>query len=166
MVIWVIGLSGVGKSTLAAEVVRLSRQRLANVALVDGDVLRTVWGNDLGHSLDDRKENAGRLNRLCRYLDGQGIHVVAAVLSLFEETRQWNREHLANYYEVYLKSPKEALIRRDPKGLYAKALREEILLPGVNMPFPAPQRPDLTLENNGTLESLLEHAKNLQSLLR
>ena len=166
MVIWIIGLSGAGKSTLAGEVVRLARQRLSNVVLVDGDVLRTVWGDDLGHSLADRKKNADRLNRLCRYLEGEGIHVVASILSLFEESRQWNRENLKHYYEVYLKVPKDVLVGRDPKGLYARALRGEIALPGITVPFSEPSRPDCVIENTGSMESLLLYAKKIGNCIQ
>ena len=104
MVIWIIGLSGAGKSTLALEVANRARHSISNVVLLDGDMVREVWGSDLGHDLKDRKKNAERLCRLCKLLDSQGIHVVCAVLSLFEESREWNREHLSDYFEVYIKA--------------------------------------------------------------
>ncbi|MDR1277086.1 MAG: adenylyl-sulfate kinase [Candidatus Accumulibacter sp.] len=94
MVIWLVGLSGAGKSTLAKEIVALARERIPNVVLLDGDSLREALGNDLGHTIKDRKRNAERLCGLGKLLDGQGIHVVCAVLSLFPESREWNRKHL------------------------------------------------------------------------
>lgn len=161
MVIWIIGLSGAGKSTLAEEVAILARRSAPNVVLLDGDVAREVWGSDLGHDMKDRRKNADRLCRLCRFLDSQGVHVVCAVLSLFEESRDWNREHLDDYFEVYVKAPLEALEERDPKGLYARARAGSIELPGVNLPFPEPKRPDLVIDNSGGRQALLAHARPL-----
>ncbi len=161
MVIWIIGLSGAGKTTLAKEVVRLARQHVPNIALVDGDDLRAVWGDNLGHSLSERKKNADRLNRLCSYLEQQNIHAVAAILSLFEESREWNRTHLKNYYEVFIKTPLADLRQRDPKGLYAKAEQGEIKLPGINLPFSEPAKPDIIINNTASQKELLAYAQIL-----
>ena len=167
MVIWIIGLSGAGKTTLAEEVVHLARQNGKTVALLDGDVMRSVWGDSLGHTLDGRKKNADRLHRLCRYLEGEGVHVVAPVLSIFQETRYNNRRELRDYHEVYIKCPMEALVCRDSKGLYARAGRGEIELPGVNMRFEEPCAPDLVIENTGSRNELLGYAPILaQKLIR
>ncbi|WP_461209863.1 adenylyl-sulfate kinase [Desulfocurvus sp. DL9XJH121] len=166
MIIWIIGLSGAGKTTLAQETVALARRRLANVALVDGDVLREVWGGDLGHTMEDRKRNADRLCRLCRYLESQGIHAVCAVLSLFEESRVWNRDNLGQYYEVYVRTPLNELKARDPKGLYARALAGEIDLPGVSLPFAEPENSDLVIENTADRAALLAHASRLAVLFQ
>lgn len=165
MVVWIIGLSGSGKSTLANEVVRLVRGRGETVALLDGDAVRRVFGDDLGHTLEDRHKNARRMNALCKLLDEQGVHVVCAILSLFEDTRRWNRENLSAYYEVFLDAPLETLAARDPKGLYREALAGRMRdLPGVDIPFPRPERPDLVLENTGSREDLLAHAGDIARL--
>ena len=161
MVVWVIGLSGAGKSTLAREVVNLVRQRLPNVVLLDGDIVREALGNDLGHTIQERKKNADRLCGLGKLLDDQGIHVVCAVLSLFPESRDWNRKHLKSYYEVFIDAPVDSLVQRDAKGLYKKALADEIELPGVNIPFPEPERPDLVIANAGSLDGLLGYAPRI-----
>lgn len=165
MVIWIIGLSGAGKTTLANEVVRLARQRISHVALVDGDDLRQIWGNDLGYTIADRKKNAERLNRFCQYLDKQNIHAVAAVLSLFEESREWNRKHLTEYYEVFIRTPLEDMQRRDVKGLYAQAIKGAIELPGVNIPFTEPSKPDLVIKNFGKRDNLLFYAQEIAKKL-
>lgn len=160
MVVWIIGLSGSGKSTLAEEVVRLVRKQGQTVALLDGDAVRRVFGDDLGHSVEDRYKNAKRFNALCKLLDEQGVHVVCAILSLFEDTRQWNREHLNSYYEVFIDAPLETLVARDPKGFYRQALSGEMRnFPGVDIPFSRPERPDITIDNNGTLQALLAVAE-------
>lgn len=162
MVIWIIGLSGSGKSTLAEEVVRHARAKGGSVVLLDGDAVRRVFGDDLGHSMEDRHKNARRLNALSKLLDEQGVHVVCAILSLFEDTRTWNREHLSSYCEVFLDVPLDVLVARDPKGLYRRALCGEMRdMPGVDLPFPRPERPDLVLANTGSREELLAQAEGL-----
>lgn len=165
MVIWIIGLSGSGKTTLATEVVRLMRRAGKPVVLLDGDAVREVFGNDLGHSMADRRKNADRLCRLGRFLEEQGINVVCAVLSMFEQSREWNRANLRRYHEVYIDVPLASLVARDPKGLYARAMRGEIAdFPGVGLPFPVPSRPDMVIDNTGDVAGLLVHAPAMAAL--
>ena len=120
MVIWIIGLSGAGKSTLAEEVVAIANKVNCNTILLDGDFVREMFGNDLGYSMADRERNALRICQLGKFLSEQGLNVVTAILSLFPESRQWNRNHLDNYFEVFIDSPLEDLINRDSKGIYSK----------------------------------------------
>lgn len=162
MVIWMIGLSGAGKTTLANEVIRIAKGDIANVVVVDGDVIRETFGNDLGHSMADRRRNAERMMRLCRWLDGQGIHVVCAILSLFPEHRTWMRDNVDNYFEVFIDAPLEQLQVRDGKGLYAKFARGETTdVAGLDLEFPVPVAPDLVIENNHGQTALLAHAAPL-----
>jgi len=148
MVVWLIGLAGAGKTTVAREVFARLRQRKPNVVLLDGDDVRTIMGDDLGHSLEDRHRNAWRICRLCRYLDTQGIDVVCAILSIFGETQDWNRENLSRYFEVYIEVPLEVLRARDPKGLYSGALAGRIKnVVGIDLPFTPPHQADLVVNN-------------------
>ena len=163
MIMWLVGLSGAGKTTLAEAIVKEVRERLPNIALLDGDVLRLVWGSDLGHTLEDRLTNADRMCRLGAYLETQNIHAVVSILSIFEQSRKWNRNNLRNYYEVYLKTPLTDLVKRDVKGLYRRAAAGEIELPGVNLDFPEPAKPDEIIDNNGTLDDLLAQSPRLAS---
>ncbi|MCB0323724.1 MAG: adenylyl-sulfate kinase [Bdellovibrionales bacterium] len=151
MIVWLIGLSGSGKT----EVARSLREKIValskNCVFLDGDTIRELLGNDLGHTLDDRRRNAYRISRLCRYLDQQGINVVFGVLSLFPENRSWNREHIVNYYEVFLDAPLPLLVERDSKDLYRKALSGKLKnVVGVDLAFPPPESSDLTLVNDFT----------------
>jgi len=149
MVIWIIGLSGTGKTTLASQVVERIRQLNGKVVLLDGDLIRTLFGNDVDHTIEGRRRNAERLSVLSKFLADQGIHVVAAVLSIFPEWRRWNRENIPDYSEVYLKASMQTLLRRDIKNLYAKAARGEIVnVVGVDIPFPEPENPELVIEND------------------
>lgn len=151
MIVWLIGLSGAGKTTVG----QLLRARLQEdgrtVAFLDGDALREVWGDDLGHSIEERRINAGRISRLCRLLDSQGVWVVACVLSLFPSWQDWNRANFSSYFEVFLDAPMTTLRERDPKGLYRAATEGLRDVAGVDIPFTPPPRPDLTLDASGVL---------------
>lgn len=149
MVIWIIGLSGSGKTTLATQVVDRIRQLNGKVVLLDGDIIRTLFANDVDHTVEGRRRNAERLSALSRFLADQGIHVVAAVLSIFPEWQRWNRENIPDYSEVYIKASMQTLLRRDIKDLYARASRGEIVnVVGVDIPFPEPENSELVIEND------------------
>ncbi|MDD2892316.1 MAG: adenylyl-sulfate kinase [Halothiobacillaceae bacterium] len=160
MVVWIIGLSGAGKTTLANEVVAQVRQIRRNVVLLDGDVVREMFGNDLGHSMEDRRINAQRICQLGKFLENQGIDVVCAILSLFPENREWNRQNLKKYYEVFIDAPLVDLVQRDPKGLYGRYNKGEIRnVAGLDIEFPRPENADLTIHNIGAKEDLLAYAR-------
>jgi len=165
MVIWIIGLSGTGKTTLATQVVERIRQLKGKVVLLDGDLIRDLFGNDVNHTIEGRRRNAERLSVLTKFLADQGVHVVAAVLSIFPEWRRWNRENIADYSEVYLKASMQTLLRRDIKNLYAKAARGEIVdVVGVDIPFPEPENPDLVIENDVDLLDFQKLTDKIMSL--
>ena len=160
MVVWLIGLSGSGKTTLAQEVVANANIKSNNTVLLDGDVIREIFGNDLGYSMEDRLLNAQRICRLGKFLDNQGMNVVCAILSIFPETREWNRKYIENYYEVYIETPIEILIDRDSKGIYEKYRRGEISeVVGMDIEFPVPDKADLVIKNINSKEELLSFAK-------
>ena len=107
MVVWIIGLSGSGKTTLAETVYRQSKKKNNSLFFLDGDVVREVFNHDLGHELKDRKINASRMSQLSKYLDDQGISVVCSILSIFQSTRDWNRENIKNgIYILYIQTNK------------------------------------------------------------
>jgi len=154
MVVWIIGLSGSGKTTLANLLVDRIRQAGSRVVLLDGDLIRELFANDVDHTIEGRRRNAHRLSVLSRYLAEQDVHVVAAVLSIFPEWQRWNRENIPGYCEVYLQATIDTLVQRDIKNLYARALKGEIPnVVGVDIPFPEPESPDLVIDNNADRQS-------------
>jgi adenylylsulfate kinase len=150
MIVWLIGLSGAGKTTVGTRLAARMRTDLPNLVYVDGDLLRDVWGGDLSHDVAGREVNAARLSKLCRMLDRQDIHVVAAVLSIFPQWQAWNRDNFSSYFEVFLDVPMDVVVDRDTKGLYQAALQgHERNVVGVDIPFPRPAGPDLVLDSSG-----------------
>ena len=156
MIIWIIGLSGSGKTTLANEVIDRVRIEKSNIVLIDGDMIREIFGNDLGYSMDDRRKNANRICQLGKFLNQQGVNVVCAILSLFPESRAWNRKNIDNYYEVFIDTPISILINRDSKGLYSQFNNGKISnVAGMDIKFPRPDNADLIINNNKSKNNLL-----------
>lgn len=155
MIIWIIGMSGAGKTTLATALVRSLKSDGHQVVRLDGDTLREVWYRTPGHDIEGRRENAHQISHLCGMLDKQDIHVVASVLSIFPEWQAWNRTHFSSYFEIFLDVPLDVLRRRETKGLYKGALAGQIKnVVGVDIPFPRPAHPDLTIDNSVDLDDL------------
>ena len=150
-VIWITGLSGAGKSSLAREVVaRLSAGGEA-VVMLDGDELREVFGavgaNAQNHGREGRLALAMQYGRLCRVIAAQGLTVVTATISLFKEIHEWNRATLPGYFEVYLKVPIDELRRRDPKGIYRRFDAGELThVAGLDLPIDEPEEADWVAE--------------------
>ena len=166
MVIWIIGLSGAGKTTLAKETLKLVKKEISNVVLIDGDMIRDTFSNDLGYSLADRRKNAERISRICKYLDDQNIHVICAILSLFPESREWNRKFINNYYEVFIDASIVQLKKRDYKGLYKRFENGEIKnIAGMDIEFKKPDSPDIIIKNNGLINLLKIKAINLSKII-
>jgi adenylylsulfate kinase-like enzyme/phosphohistidine swiveling domain-containing protein len=147
-VFWITGLSGAGKTTLGQELSRRLRAAGRSVTFLDGDALRAVIAEDLGHNADNRRRSAMRNARLCRLLAGQGTYVVCATISMFHEVQRWNRENIPGYREIYLRVPLDELRRRDSKGIYAGTSN----VVGIDLPAEAPEAPDLVLDNYGALD--------------
>lgn len=142
-VIWITGLSAAGKTTTANCLAKLLREDHENVIVLDGDILREVFGVTAAHARSERLDIAMRYARLCRALASQRAIVIIATISLFAEIHSFNRANLPNYFEVYLKVPITELKKRDPKGIYRRYEAGELSdVAGLDIPIDEPENPD------------------------
>jgi adenylyl-sulfate kinase len=149
-ILWFTGLSGAGKSTISERLVAIFRERGYKVELLDGDEIRTHLSKGLGFSKEDRDTNIRRIGWVARVLARNGVIAITAAISPYAEIRNEIRgtvedEGRAKFVEVYAYAPLEALVERDVKGLYKKALAGEIKnFTGVSDPYEAPESPEVT----------------------
>lgn len=149
-VYWITGLSGAGKTTIGKILYAKIKEKYSNTVFLDGDTMRKVFGGDLGYTREERIKCAMRYSRLCAMLEEQGIYVICCTISMFDCVRDWNRENIKNYREVYVKVSMETLLQRDQKGLYSGTTAEkEKEVAGVHVEIEEPKHPDLVLENDG-----------------
>lgn len=148
---WITGLSGAGKTTIGNLFYRKLKEKYPNTVIFDGDALRQAFGNDLGYSREDRLACAMRYSRLCKLLTEQGILVVCCTISMFDEVRNWNRENISDYTEIYVEVPMTILEMRNQKNLYrdVKAGATENVV-GMDLNPELPKNPDIRLVNDGT----------------
>ena len=145
-VFWVTGLAGAGKTTIGTALYEKIKQQSAQTALLDGDALREVFGNDLGYTAEDRFKCSMRYSRLCKLLSAQGINVICCTISMFDDVRGWNRDNIASYVEVYVKADNDTLIRRNQKQLYKSGADNVV---GKSMEAQLPKNPHITIDNRG-----------------
>lgn len=148
---WITGLSGAGKTTIGNMLYERLKKQKSNVVILDGDMVRHAFGNDLGYSGEDRLKCALRYSGLSRLLTEQGIDVVCCTISMFDEVRSWNREHIEEYVEIFLDVPLEVLQRRNQKNLYGdvKAGKVENVV-GMDLQLELPENPDIRIINDGS----------------
>ena len=149
MVIWITGLSGAGKTTLAKEIVRQLATENKEPILLDGDQLREIFIDSTNqaisaHDRSSRLTLALKYSGLARLLSEQGFWVIVATISLFKEVHDWNRKNFQNYYEVFLDTPIEELRKRDSKKIYSRFFGNEISnVAGLDIEVDQPNSPDL-----------------------
>jgi adenylylsulfate kinase len=156
-VIWLTGLPGSGKTTIAKALHPKLKESGFKVELLDGDIVRKELSPELGFTKQDREIHARRVVYLCKLLSRNGIISIVCLISPYREFRRYARSEISmnnNFYEVYVKCSLETCIRRDPKGLYKKALAGEIKdLTGLQDPYEEPEKPELIVNTESqTLE--------------
>jgi adenylylsulfate kinase len=167
-VLWFTGLSGAGKSTLADRLVAEFKSRGYRVELLDGDEIRTHLSKGLGFSKEDRDTNVSRIGWVARVLARNGVIAITAAISPYAAVRDGVRgdvetEGRAGFVEVYAYAPLDALVERDVKGLYKKAIAGEIKnFTGVSDPYEAPVTPEITVQTSvdtvdASVQQILDH---------
>lgn len=148
IVVWLCGLSGSGKSTIANAAERVLHQQGRFTTILDGDNMRSGLNANLGFTDDDRLENVRRVAEVAKVFASQGIITFVSVISPKGELRDMARGILGkDLFEVYVKASYQTCEERDVKGLYAKAAKGEIQhFTGKDGSFEPPQNPELTLD--------------------
>jgi adenylylsulfate kinase len=159
--LWFTGLSGAGKTTVAEIVEKELRDRIGNVEVLDGDIVRTNLSKGLGFSREDRDTNILRIGFVANLLTRNGVAVIVSAISPYKEARDQVRRDIGDdFIEVFVDCPVEVCAERDVKGLYKKAYAGEIKeFTGVSDPYEAPAAPELTLRTNE--EDAAESAKRV-----
>ncbi len=152
-IIWLTGLSGAGKSTIAEKLIALFKAQNVIPVVLDGDQVRAAIQDPHWHF-----DEASRLRgsyiyaRLASLFASQGHLVIVPTISMFEEVRQWNRLNNAGYFEVYLKTSHDVRQKRDPKQLYASHNQgKNAEMPGLDLNVELPTSPDLAIDNDGDI---------------
>lgn len=142
--IWFTGLSGSGKTTLSTRVHEEIVKRGMPAELLDGDVIRNNFSQGLSFSKKDRDINVRRLGFISHLLNKHEVVSVVAMIAPYNDARNENRKLLDNYVEVFINCPLDVLKKRDPKGLYARALAGEIKnFTGISDPYEEPEKPEV-----------------------
>jgi adenylylsulfate kinase len=145
-VLWLTGLSGAGKSTVAAKLGPTLAERGHRVEVLDGDEVRTNLCQELGFSRQDRDTNIARIGYVAGKLSKHGVAVLVAAISPYREARDRVRSTVDTFVEVHVAAPVSTCAERDVKGLYAKALAGEISnFTGVSDPYEPPLTPEIVL---------------------
>ena len=165
LMVWLTGLSGSGKSTVALGVERELHKHGLLCRILDGDNIRAGINNNLGFSPEDRMENIRRIAEVGKLFVQTGIVTLACFVSPTEKIRSMARHIIGeeDFFEVYVSTPLEVCEQRDVKGLYARARRGEVKeFTGISAPFEPPTRPTLDIDTSRlSLEESVNAVTNL-----
>jgi adenylylsulfate kinase len=166
-VLWLTGLSGAGKTTIAQVVEQDLKARQRIVEVLDGDVIRTHLCQGLGFSKVDRDINVRRIGFVAHLLSRNGVIALVSVISPYREIREELRQTIPNFVEVYVDTPLEICEQRDVKGLYAKARAGSIpAFTGIDSPYEVPLNPDIVCPtiNHTIAESAMVILESLEKM--
>jgi adenylylsulfate kinase len=162
--LWFTGMSGAGKTTLARAVESVLRERGLKVEVLDGDVVRTNLSKGLGFSKEDRDINIKRIGFVCKLLTRNGVAAIGSAISPYRAVRDYIREDIGHFVEVYCSCPLDVLVERDVKGLYKRALAGEIEnFTGVSDPYEEPLNAEVVVHTD--CESVEESVGKIVSKL-
>ena len=147
--LWMTGLSGAGKTTIAKILVKELQDRGLKIERLDGDVVRQSLARDLGFSKEDRDKNIERVTFVAKLLSRNGVGVVCSFISPYQATRDMVRSETTNFIEVFIHAPLEVCADRDVKGMYAKAFAGEIKnFTGVSDPYEEPANAEIVIRTH------------------
>lgn len=156
-VLWMTGLSGAGKTTIALILEEELRNRSVKVERLDGDIVRQSLTRDLGFTKEDREMNIERVTFVAKLLSRNGVACICSFISPYQSIRDNVREETTNFIEVFVDASLDAVMERDIKGLYKKAVAGEIPnFTGISDPFEAPHNPDIHVRTD--LQTPMESA--------
>ena len=161
------GLPGSGKSTIGTKLETVLRERGANVEILDGDEVRRNLSPDLGFTKEDRETHARRVVFVSKLLSRNGVIVLVALISPYRAFRENARKQIGSFVEVFVRCPLEVCIKRDPKGLYKKAMAGEIKdLTGLQDTYEDPFNPEIIVDTDklSVDESVLKITEELTKL--
>lgn len=148
---WITGLSGAGKTTIGSRLYYELKKKISNLVILDGDILKNIVGDSVGYSKEERLKRARQYSNICKMLTDQGISVIICTIAMYDSIREWNRNNIERYIEVFLKVDREILLKRDRKGLYSKQQDGQIMdVAGVDQQVEFPKNPDIVIENDGS----------------
>jgi adenylyl-sulfate kinase len=148
-VLWMTGLSGAGKTTIALILEKELRARGVKIERLDGDVVRESLTRDLGFSKEDRDKNIERVTFVAKLLSRNGVGCICSFISPYQAVRDQVRANTTNFLEVFVDAPLQVVMDRDVKGLYKKAIAGEIPnFTGISDPFEAPSQPDIHIHTD------------------
>jgi len=148
-VLWMTGLSGAGKTTIALLLEEELKARGCKFERLDGDVVRESLTRDLGFSKEDRDKNIERVSFVAKLLSRNGVGCVCSFISPYQAVRDMVRANTTNFMEVFIDAPLDVVIGRDVKGMYKKAIAGEIPnFTGISDPFEAPTNPDIHIRTD------------------
>ncbi len=163
--VWLTGLSGSGKSTIANLLNQEFSKRGLNHEVLDGDVIRTNLSKGLGFSKEDRDTNIRRIGFVCHLLTRNGVVAVTAAISPYRAIRDEVRDTIGDFVEVFVNAPLEVCEKRDTKGLYKKARAGEIQhFTGISDPYEPPLNPEIECRTDR--ETPEESVNNILTKLR
>ncbi len=148
-VLWMTGLSGAGKTTIALILEEELKSRGCKFERLDGDVVRESLTRDLGFSKEDRDKNIERVSFVAKLLSRNEVGCVCSFISPYQAVRDMVRANTTNFMEVFIDAPLDVVIGRDVKGMYKKAIAGEIPnFTGISDPFEAPTNPDIHIHTD------------------
>jgi len=148
MIIWITGLSGAGKTTLAKALYKDVKKRFPNTLWIDGDILRKHFQNTKKFDQKSRIEQYKKMIRLAKFCYEQKINIIISVLYFNDFIFKNNKKIFKNYFQIYLKANIKDLIKRDSKKVYSKNInKKKPFLVGIDIKWNEPKKSDLIIEN-------------------